>query len=703
MTTTMPTSTAVGDHAAAGGPDLPARLRGLLRGRQADPPWVRPSLLALLLATALLYLWGLGASGYANTFYSAAVQAATRSWKAMFFGSSDASNFITVDKPPASLWPSDLAARIFGLSPWTVLAPQALAGVASVGVLYATVRRWFPAGAALLAGAILALTPVATLMFRFNNPDAVLVLLLVLGAYAVVRAVEGGRTGWLALAGTCVGFGFLAKMLQAFLVVPAFALVYLVAAPTPPRRRVWQLLLAGAAMVAAAGWWVAIVELIPASSRPYIGGSQTNSVLELTFGYNGFGRITGNERGSVGFGNGTGPAFGGAARLTRLFGAEIGGQIGWLIPAALILLASFLWLTRGSWRGDRMRAAMLLWGGWLLVTAAVFSYARGIIHPYYTVALAPPIGALVGIGATTLWRVRHLAWARYLMGAVLAVTGVWSFVLLGRAQGWHPWLAPLVLVASLGAAALLLNVTSFGRRAVLAIAAASLVVALTGPAAFALDTAATPHAGAIPSAGPTVAAGAFGPGRGGPGAGGPAGQGGFGQRGFPFGGQGGFPGGGGSGNGGFPGGAFGNGGNGTFGNGGGGRGGALGGLLDGGNPSDALVQLLRQGSAGYTWTAAAVGSNSAAGVQLASGEPIMAIGGFNGTDPAPTLARFQQWVLQGRIHYFLGGGGFGGGRFGGFGGGGGSSAQISEWVAANFPSTTVGGTTVYDLSAAQPA
>jgi hypothetical protein len=386
----------------------------------------------------------------------------------------------------------------------------------------------------------------------------------------------------------------------------------------------------------------------------------------------------------------------------------MGGQISWLIPAALILLAAFLWLTRRSWRGDRMRAAMLLWGGWLLVTGAVFSYARGIIHPYYTVALAPAIGALVGIGATTLWRARHLAWARYLMGAVLAVTGVWSFALLGRAQGWHPWLAPLVLVASLGAAALLVNVTSFGRRAVLAIAAASLVVALTGPAAYALDTAATPHAGAIPSAGPTVAAGAFSPGRGGFGPGEPAGQGGLGQRGFPFGGQGSLPGGG-FGNGGFPGGAFGNGGplgnggDGTLGDGGGGRGGALGGLLDGGNPSDALVQLLRQGSAGYTWTAATVGSNSAAGVQLASGEPIMAIGGFNGTDPAPTPARFQQWVLQGRIHYFLGGGGFGGGRFGGFGGGGGTSAQKSEWVAANFPSTTVGGTTVYDLSAAQPA
>jgi hypothetical protein len=252
--------------------ERPPRWRRLLRGRLADPGWVRPSLLLLLAATALLYLLGLGASGYANSFYSAAVQAGTRSWKAMFFGSSDASSFITVDKPPAALWPAVLAARVFGVNAWTLLVPQALAGVATVGVLYATVRRWFSPAAALLAGAVMALTPVAVLMFRFNNPDALLTLLLVLGAYATVRAVERGRTAWLVLAATCVGFGFLTKMLQALLVVPAFALVYLVAAPTPLRRRMGQLLLAGVALVVSAGWWVAIVQLVPAADRPYIGG-----------------------------------------------------------------------------------------------------------------------------------------------------------------------------------------------------------------------------------------------------------------------------------------------------------------------------------------------------------------------------------------------------------------------------------------------
>ena len=224
-----------------------------------DPRWVRAALMGLLGGTALLYLWGLGAAGYANTFYSAAVQAGTTSWKAFFFGSSDGANSIMVDKPPASLWVMELSARIFGVNPWSILVPQALEGVAAVGVLYAAVRRWHGSVAGLLAGTVLALTPVAVLMFRFNNPDALLVLLLTLAAYALVRVLEVGRTGWLATAAVCLGFGFLTKMLQAFLVVPGLVLVHLVAAPVALRRRITQLLVAGVTLVISAGWWVAIV------------------------------------------------------------------------------------------------------------------------------------------------------------------------------------------------------------------------------------------------------------------------------------------------------------------------------------------------------------------------------------------------------------------------------------------------------------
>ena len=382
---------------AADPPAPPVRRRRLawLRRDPADARWVRPAVVALLAATAVLYLWGLGASGWANSFYSAAAQAGSQSWKALFFGSSDSSNFITVDKPPAALWVMGLSVRLFGLNAWSLLVPEALMGVASVGVLYLTVKRWFGAGAGLLAGAVMALTPVAVLMFRFNNPDALLVLVLTIGAYGMTRALEAASGRWLYLAFALVGLGFLTKMLQAILVLPAFGLVYLVAAPNPLRKRIVQLVVAGAVFVASFGWWIAIVELLPASARPYVGGSQDNSVLSLIFGYNGFGRLTGNETGSVG-GGGNGGGMWGETGWLRLFNSEFGGQASWLLPAALVLLAAGLALTWRVVRTDRTRAALILWGGWLVVTAATFSLGQGIIHPYYTVALAPALGALSG-------------------------------------------------------------------------------------------------------------------------------------------------------------------------------------------------------------------------------------------------------------------------------------------------------------------
>jgi 4-amino-4-deoxy-L-arabinose transferase-like glycosyltransferase len=254
------------------GPIARGRFGRLLRGAPDDPQWARPGLLALLAATAILYSWNLAASGYANSFYAAAVQAGSQSWKAWFFGSLDSGNSITVDKPPASLWVMGLSARIFGFNSWSLLLPQAVEGVAAVGLLYGTVRRVSGHGAGLFAGAALALTPAAVLMFRFDNPDALLTLLLVAGAYAVTRALEHASVKWLILAGSAVGFAFLTKMLQGFLVLPAFALVYLIAAPTSLRRRIAHTLLAGAAVVVSAGWWVAAVAAWPASSRPYIGG-----------------------------------------------------------------------------------------------------------------------------------------------------------------------------------------------------------------------------------------------------------------------------------------------------------------------------------------------------------------------------------------------------------------------------------------------
>jgi 4-amino-4-deoxy-L-arabinose transferase-like glycosyltransferase len=710
-TTTGRYGTPAAAHARRG------RVPRLLRGPQSDPRWARPALLSLLALTALLYAAGLSRNGWANDFYSAAVQAGTKSWKAFFFGSFDSSSFITVDKTPASLWVMELSARVFGLNSWSVLLPQAAEGVAAVAVLYATVRRWSGPAAALIAGAVLAATPVATLMFRFNNPDALLVLVMTAAAYAMTRAIEGGRTRWIVLAGALLGFGFLTKMLQAFLVLPAFALAYLVAGPPQLGKRIWQLLAGGVALLVAAGWWVAVVSFTPAAARPYVGGSTNNSVLQLALGYNGLGRLTGNETGSVGFGRGgagggggRGGAFSGSTGLTRLFASDMGGQIGWLLPAALIALAGLLWITFRRPRTDRLRAATLLWGGWLLVTALVFSYMSGIIHPYYTVALAPAIGALVGIGAVTAWRERDRLAVRVILAATLVVTAVWAYLLLDRTPSWFPWLRTLILVCGLAGAAVLLaerrlagsTLSDVGRRGAVMVALAplALIAALAGPLAYSLDTAATTHAGAIPSAGPTVAAfggpggaggapAGFGGGRGAPGgAGGGPGGGGVpggagGQAGTGRGGTGtgtgtGIPGGAAGQAGGFPGRA-----------GGGGFGGGLGGNTQ---VSSAMTKLLTSGTTGYRWVAATVGATSAAPFQLASGEPIMAIGGFNGTDQTPSLAQFKAMVAAHEIHYFIGTNGHS------FGGGSGDAAQITSWVAAHFSKQTVGGQTVYNLT-----
>ncbi|SDC71255.1 glycosyltransferase family 39 protein [Rhodococcus tukisamuensis] len=644
----------------------------------------------LLLGTAVAYLWGLGASGWANSFYSAAVQAGSVSWKAFFFGSSDAANSITVDKPPASLWIMALSVRAFGLGSWSILVPQALMGVASVGLLWATVRRHFGAAAGLLAGLVLALTPVAVLMFRFNNPDALLVLLTLAAAWALLRGVEDGRTRWLVLAGVFVGLGFLTKQLQVMLVVPPLALTYLLFGPPRLGRRIAQLFAALAATVVAAGWWLLAVELWPASSRPWIGGSQNNSILELTLGYNGLGRLNGDERGSVN-GAAAGPPGGGGGRwgstgLARMFEPAQGGQIAWLIPAALILGVLGIVLRGKLTRVDVPRAALVLFGSWLLTAGLVFSFMAGIFHSYYTVALAPQIGALVGGGAVLAWRSRGAAWVRVVSALTMLATAWWSWELLGRSPSFLPWLRWAVLVVGVVAAVALLVPRLTGRLTAASVLAV-VVAALAGPTAYALDTVGTPHAGALNTAGPAVA-------------GGMGGFGGHGGRGeFPGGGM--FPGGAGPG-GQVPGAAqlgemFAGGppGAGTDGRGGGGAGGAAGNLLRGSEPGPELTALLESGGDGYTWVAATVGSNSASGYQLATQLPVMPIGGFNGSDPSPTLAQFQQDVAAGRIHYFIGGGGTTGGR------GEGAGSAIAEWVTLNFTPSTVDGVTLYDLTAPQ--
>jgi 4-amino-4-deoxy-L-arabinose transferase-like glycosyltransferase len=596
-------------------------------------------LAALLAATALLYLWNLSASGWANAFYSAAAQAGASDWTAMLFGSSDAANAVTVDKIPAALWVMDLSVRLFGLNSWSVLVPQALEGVAAAALLYAGVRRAGGPAAAAVATAVFAVTPVAALIFRFNNPDALLVLLLVAGAYCVQRACEKDASRWwFVAAGALVGFGFLAKMLQALLVVPGFAAAYLVAGSRPLRGRLAGLLGGGVALVVASGWYLLLVELWPASARPYIGGSQHNSVIELALGYNGFGRLTGDEPGGLGNLNldvGWG----------RLFGALMGTGIAWLLPAALIGLGAGLVLTRRAPRTDPVRAALILWGGWLLVTAGVFSFMNGIMHPYYAVALAPPVAALSGLGAVLLWRRRADLRSAVALSATVLVTTTLAAVLLSRNDDWLPWLRAAVAVGGVGAAALLPVVGRLARPVPAMVAALAVFACLGAPTAYTIATAASPHVGSIPSVGPS-------PQHGGPHGGGFAGP---------------------------------------------------GGLLASSNPGPALVAMLTADAHSYRWPGATVGSNTAAGYQLAARVPVMAVGGFNGTDPAPTLAEFQNYVAQKQIHYFIRGAMSAGPQLGRSDGSGSrEAADIEKWVRSRFTPSVVGGVVVYDLTQEPP-
>jgi 4-amino-4-deoxy-L-arabinose transferase-like glycosyltransferase len=624
--------------------------------KPADPRWARPGLLALLVGTAVLYLWGLGSSGWANSYYAAAAQAGTQDWKAWLFGSLDAGNAITVDKPPAAMWVMGLSGRLFGFNAFTMLLPQALMGVAAVAVLYFTVKRCSGPGAGLIAGAVLALTPVSVLMFRYNNPDALLVLLLVVAAYCTVRAIEKGSVRWMAVTGVVVGFAFLTKMLQAFLPLPALALAFLIAAPTGLWKRLGALAVGGLTMVLSAGWFVALVSLWPADSRPYIAGSTDNSLLQLALGYNGMERIMGRE-GSPGGGHmpggGDGPPggnvfFGGQPGILRMFGPSFAAEASWLIPAALIGMVAVAVLTWRVARTDRLRASLVLWGGWLLVTAAVFSFMDGTVHPYYTVALAPSIAAVVGIATVELWRRKDSRVWRSVLALMLLATGGWTFALLGRTPEWLPAVRWVILVGSIVVALLLVfGLRRFG-RATAVIAAAGMLFGLAGSTAFAVYNVTQTHSGPGTMSGPGQKD-MFGGHGGGPG--GPKGPGGHGGPGGPF-----------------------------------------------GNDDNADLQTLLENAGGGRWAAAGIGSMQVSDLELKTGTSLMAIGGFTGGDPSPTLQQFQQYVADGQVKYFLqndrhgpGGGGFPGHDSG-------SAADISTWVEQNFTKLDVGGATVYDLS-----
>ncbi|GAA4230308.1 4-amino-4-deoxy-L-arabinose transferase-like glycosyltransferase [Streptosporangium album] len=633
---------AVPSGEGAGAPGPGRAVRRAVFGAPGDPRWARPALWGVLALAAVLYGWAL--SGLANEYYAAAILSGTRSWKAFFFGALDAGSFITVDKPPFALWVMGLSARIFGFGTWSMLLPQVLAGVAAVAVVHSAVRRALPGtpghAAGLLAALVMTLTPITVAINRDNNPDTVLVLLLVLAAWFCLEAVRTGRTRTLVLSAVLVGLAFTTKMLQAYLVLPAFASVYLAMAPGTVLRRLGRLLAAGAALVVSSAWWMVVVDLWPASSRPYIGGSTDNSVWDLVIGYNGLGRIFGGTRGAGGMPGGLpeglpegaqrgfpggGGGFGGTSGAGRLFNDILAGQISWLLPFAVIALVAGLVLSgRGSSRGTR--AALLLWGGWLAVHYVVFSFAGGTFHPYYTTAMAPAVAALTGLGGVLMWqayRESH-AWS-WALPAGIAITGAWAFVVLRRTPDFVPWLAWAVAAATVaGVAGLVL--ARLGRRlrrrtAVVALVA-GLVAGLAGPAAYALTPLGSPVNGTNPTAGPSGSRGFGGMGR--PG----------GMRGGP-----------------------------------------------GGAVDQKAIEYLRKNRGSATWLVAVGSAQSASSVILSTGLPVIAMGGFTGSDPAMTVDRLKQLVSAGQLRYVMPGGERGGP-------GGGGDSEVNAWVQASCTAVT---------------
>jgi 4-amino-4-deoxy-L-arabinose transferase-like glycosyltransferase len=477
----------------------------------------RPELFGLIVLAAVLNLWALSMNGWANAYYSAAVRSMSSSWHNFLYASFDQSGVMTVDKPPLALWVQSLSVRVFGYHPLTMLVPQALMGVASVGLVYDLVRRRFGRIGGFVAGLALAVTPIAVAVSRHNNPDALLVLCCVAALWCTVRALEGGRTRWLVLAGVCVGLGFETKMGVALVVVPGIAAAWLWLAPAARGRlhALRQLLAGGAAMVIVGGAWPALVELTPASDRPWVAGTSDNSVLSLIFGYNGVGRVEGQEGGPAG---GGGSMFGSTPGPLRLLNSALGGQAGWLLGFAVVSGLGLLLASRLR-RSDPRTGWLLAVGGAFLTTAVLFSVASGIFHPYYVSLLAPFLAALVGAGAAQL--IRGGLNAR-IVGPLAIAAGVASeLVVLGDYPGQLSWLPP-VLIAVGALAALALLARNRPRVRLIAVGA-TLAVLLVAPSVWAFDTLGHATSGTFPAGGPaSVASG--GPGGGFGGFGGRAGR-----------------------------------------------------------------------------------------------------------------------------------------------------------------------------------
>jgi 4-amino-4-deoxy-L-arabinose transferase-like glycosyltransferase len=609
---------------------IPAPRDSLLkraRARAAALPRTHPELLGLLLLAAVLDFWALDRNGWANTYYSATVRSMTQSWHAFLYGSFDATGIMTVDKPPLALWVQALSARAFGFHSWSILLPQALMGVATVGLAYDLTRRMFGRWAGFAAGLVLVLTPITVAISRHNNPDALLVLCITAAVWALVRALEDGRTRWLVVSGVCIGLGFEAKMGAALLVVPPIAAAWLWVAPRGRLAAARQLLAAGAAMLVVGLAWPVLMWLTPAADRPWISGTSDNSIWSLIFGYNGFGRLLGQSGGPGGGagpgGGGGGGPFGGEPGVLRLLNSALGGQGGWLLGFAIVGGIAVVAASRLR-RADARSGWIIAVGGSFAITAIAFSKAQGIFHPYYVSALAPFTAALVGAGVKELAD-RGLA-ARVL--APLAVAGgiVAEVAILKNDTSELQWVPALLVAVGAGAAFFL--ATSLNRKFRAAVLAVALGALLIAPGVWAFQTLGHATSGTFPAGGPVSASFA-----------GPGGGGGFGGPPGGSGARGGSAAAGGSAPGGFaP---------------GGGVGGPGGGSSFGGATSQSLAAAVAYAEAHGGGTVAVASQTGAAGELISSGAKVAALGGFSGRESQVSVSWLADAVAAGKVRYVL--------------------------------------------------
>jgi len=429
------------------------------RSPEGQPRWARPALLGVAALAGVLYTARIGEETFA-IYYAPAVRSMSGSWHAFVLGAFDPAATVTLDKLAGSFLPQALAVRLLGFHGWVLALPQAVEGVLTVLVLYRMVRRWQGPAAGLLAAGLLALTPIAASAFGHPMEDALLVLALVLAADAVQAALVTGRLRSLLLAGVWVGVGFQAKMLQAWLVVPALGLAYLLCAPGPVRRRMAHVGAFGLVTLAVSTSWAALITLTPAEHRPYVDGSTSNSAFAMAFGYNGIGRLGLDLPGAVAapiVGSSAGPKIGpgGEQTWTKLIEPGYGSQVGWLYPVAVLGLVLGLVRPRiaerpddgppdagppedGSFQGGR--GGLVLWGLWLVTFGAVIS-AVHLPHTAYLLSLAPPVAALSAAGTVLAWRAaRDGGPGRWLLPAIVVVELVWTAHLSGAYPTFLPWL-----------------------------------------------------------------------------------------------------------------------------------------------------------------------------------------------------------------------------------------------------------------------